>query len=997
MARTHATLGIVLALVGCQDAVLNRLGATLIAPEEVDLGRLAPGLVREVVVPLQNQAPAGEASSALRITDVRIEPAQEGLSVTEAPSALVAGGSGEIRLRFAPLELGSRETRLILDCDSEQTPTVSVRLSGEVDRDALVVSSPLDFGAVRLGDARVLALEVTNHVSVDVDLRVPVDGRGVPLINGEGFSVAPTGTGDLDADGRWSRLGPGETASLPLRFAPVADGSFEGQFAVEACESALCRRSVALLGEGVQTALRCEPSPLDFGSVRPGGSRSVVLTCENPTHRSLNLVRSEVVGDAAPRFSMGPPEGTLEAGRSIALPIEVRPLSQDRGRALRPSALVEAQAPNGPFEQVFVPLQVQVARAELQVLPARLAFGRVPVGLDVVRQVVLVNAGDRPVTIAEARVSGVPFSGGVVRRVLSPGAALAVPVTVRPSAEGDLNASLYIDVDDPEISDVTVPLEATALLLPPCRVNATPGQLSFGFVGLGETRRRAVAVTNVAPYDCLLRELRVEGDDFSVVPLEGADAFLGPGQRILLEVDASPTASGEHRGQLSFLVSDPTQPMRRVDLSVLSGVGALRLDPDRVDFGALPPGCESAPRSIWIRNLGTAPVGLASLRIDPGPFVLSAPSGLPGPTGPVTTLGGGQSVALSVRYAPTEVEVANPRLLTVQRDGPGELVTAELLGASTQGTVTDRHRQGPAGAVDVLFVLDNSLSMEREQGHVIANAGRFLEVLETAGADYQLAVVSTDMEGSANAACPQTGTRPAGLAEGACGFFSEGDATDAQASWRIVDAADLPSPRAAFARVANLGLGGSARESGLLAAATALAGPPARGHNLGFVRPDAHLALIFISDEEDQSSLDVDGFAARLVALRGTAALERTTVSAVVTTGAACGLDTGLRYQALADRFGGLVASICTPDWSDLVVDLAERALGLRSRFPLRSDPAPGSLEVRVDGQLVPEVVGPTQRRLWTLLAEDRAVVFEPEAIPPDGVEVTLSYRPTCP
>lgn len=994
MAGSRALVGIALLLSACQEGALTQLRSALEAPSEVDIGRLAPGLSFDSAVPIRNIGAAEAGGAALRIRDVRIEPEVEGLSFLDAPSVLVSGGEGEVHIRFAPLLLGTREARLVIDTDSDATPTVVVRLLGEVIDEALLLESPFDFGAVRLGDTRERALEVTNGVSIPLELRIPVDGSGQPRLLGEGFALDPS---TLDSEGLWITLEPGATASLPLRFTPVADGRFEGQLSFDVCPGGACRRRVVLRGEGVQTALRCGPSPLDMGSLRPGGVRSEVVTCENPTHRTLEIISTSMLGPDAPRFSIYGAPGSLSPGGTADLTIEAQPLPEDRGRLLQPSLFVEAQAPNGPRESILVPVRLQVARAELEVLPGRLAFGRVPVGVEVSRSVVLVNGGDRPVSVAGAQVAaGTPFTGAMSRRTLLPGETVVIPVTVQAGAAGTFASTLDIDVDDAEIEDVVVSLEATALLLPPCRVTVTPGHLSFGFVGLGETRRRAVGVTNVAPYDCLLREPRVNGDVFSAVPLDDVDVVLPPGGRMRLEVDATPGQAGEHRGELSFLVSDPLQPRRVVSLSLISGESALRVDPDRIDFGGRRPGCESAARSVWIRNQGTAQVGIASIRLDPGPFLLSAPSGLPIPTGPVAMLGGGQSIELELRYAPTITGPELPHLLYVQRDGFGEMLTVELLGAGVEGEVIDRHQQGPAGSVDVLFVIDNSLSMEREQANVIANAGRFLEVLEAAGADYQLAVVSTDMEGGASGGCPMTPDRPAGLAEGGCGYFAEGDGAAAHPSWRIVDAGDAPSPREAFARVANLGLGGSAREAGLRAAATALGGGPARGHNLGFARPAAHLAVIFISDEEDQSDLSVDDFSGRLTALRGAAALERTSVSAVVTTGAACGgVDTGLRYQALTSRFGGLVRSICSSDWSALVTDLAERALGIRARFPLRSRPATGTLEVRVNGQLEPELVGPTQRRRWTLVED--AVVFEPDALPPPGAEVELHYRPDCP
>lgn len=59
---------------------------------------------------------------------------------------------------------------------------------------------------------------------------------------------------------------------------------------------------------------------------------------------------------------------------------------------------------------------------------------------------------------------------------------------------------------------------------------------------------------------------------------------------------------------------------------------------------------------------------------------------------------------------------------------------------------------GSARAVDILFVIDNSNSMEKEQQDLDSNFNKFLDRLIEANADFHLAAVSTEWPGNANIA-----------------------------------------------------------------------------------------------------------------------------------------------------------------------------------------------------------------------------------------------------
>src|SRR5690606_10339321 len=76
------------------------------------------------------------------------------------------------------------------------------------------------------------------------------------------------------------------------------------------------------------------------------------------------------------------------------------------------------------------------------------------------------------------------------------------------------------------------------------------------------------------------------------------------------------------------------------------------------------------------------------------------------------------------------------------------VVTVPLMGQGTyDDEQTDIFTQVSGQKVDVLFVVDNSGSMSDEQNSLSTNFGSFLTGANQWNTDYQVGVVTTDMEG----------------------------------------------------------------------------------------------------------------------------------------------------------------------------------------------------------------------------------------------------------
>tara|TARA_R110002073_G_scaffold123819_12_gene268022 strand:+ start:5391 stop:6368 length:978 start_codon:yes stop_codon:yes gene_type:complete len=168
--------------------------------------------------------------------------------------------------------------------------------------------------------------------------------------------------------------------------------------------------------------------------------------------------------------------------------------------------------------------------------------------------------------------------------------------------------------------------------------------------------------------------------------------------------------------------------------------------------------------------------------------------------------------------------------------------------------------------MDILFVIDDSGSMEEEQANLVQNFPQFINVLDqfmtTDGGllDYRLAVTTTGRDVTYRIdtsllpiplpfpfpieSISESGDN--GVMRQQCGMTS-----------RWVDRAD-GNVSSTFSCVANVGTSGPGLEMPLYATQLALGDRITDGTNAGFLREDALLAVVILTDEDDCSRTDND-------------------------------------------------------------------------------------------------------------------------------------------
>jgi hypothetical protein len=266
--------------------------------------------------------------------------------------------------------------------------------------------------------------------------------------------------------------------------------------------------------------------------------------------------------------------------------------------------------------------------------------------------------------------------------------------------------------------------------------------------------------------------------------------------------------------------------------------------------------------------------------------------------------------------------------------------------------------------VDVLWVVDNSGSMSDKQMQLGNAFTDFVQGFIALNLDYQLGVVTTDLSNSSQS----------GKLQGSPTFLTPA----------------TPNIVSTFQSRVNVGTSGDATERGLGAAKAALSEPLRSGFNAGFLRDDAVLSVLFLSDEDDQSSGTWQDYAYFFGGLK--ADPSKLHVTAIVgDLGTGCSgagtASAGDRYIYTVDALSGTVSSICASDFQVTLSDLGSIVAALAATFPLQFQPIPGTIQIKIDGQTVP-----SSAATWHYNPVSNEIAFAADAIPAECANVEIDY-----
>jgi len=534
---------------------------------------------------------------------------------------------------------------------------------------------------------------------------------------------------------------------------------------------------------------------------------------------------------------------------------------------------------------------------------------------------------------------------------------------------------------------------------------------------VGKTKTLPVTVSNVGSANCSLSGIKFVGSgtgpiclggtscgDFKVVA-PGALGTLPPGQSTQINVAFSPKNTNQvpfgpevyldfHSGDSSHntectqgLPPDSANGCVQVGMSGQGDISNLVILPSDLDFGLVTLGCRAQPETISLYNTGTgSSIAIKSIALDPttAPFYITAP-----PT-PFSIAPQGK-VQIQATYKPGAAQ-KDSATLKFETDASNTTsnnpyVTMALSGTGTTNShQTDTFTQAARPTVDLLVVMDNSGSVQDYQSNLSQQGPAFINEALKANADFHFGVTTTenDQTDTANGDSAYQGDK---IYVG--GLFGHPG---------IIDGADT-NAASDFAKNIRVGTCCSDnRESGLESAWHVLTPnanqvAPPQG-SLGFLRDEARLVMLAVSDEQDQSHGSTGFYTDFFRQVKGKYNAGLVSFNAIIgDPGSGCNngtvsADDGSRYADVVTGTGGKWYSICSADWAQVARDMSLDAFRGRVQFPLTRIADPPTIVVTVNG--TPQSVGTD----YSFDQPTNSVIFK--AAPPPAATIVVDYNAHC-
>jgi len=317
---------------------------------------------------------------------------------------------------------------------------------------------------------------------------------------------------------------------------------------------------------------------------------------------------------------------------------------------------------------------------------------------------------------------------------------------------------------------------------------------------------------------------------------------------------------------------------------------------------------------------------------------------------------------------------------------------------------TNSFSQAPTvvdGKVDILWVVDNSGSMQSSQQNIADNFASFINLFNTKGIDYRMAVVTTEAYRAATGGA-QTFAK-----------FRDGTATTGYTGVFVITPT-TPNLNQVFLTNILQGISGSGDERAFQSFKEGLTN--SINDPFGFPRAGSFLSIIIVSDEDDFSHNGsgsiagqynnanlhtVDSYVSFLDTFTSSTAANRSlnyNVNSITIMDQPCldllnqtftGRRIGTRYLELSDKTKGIKGSLCD-DFGVTLASISNRIVQLKTAFVLNREPVPETIRVYVNGVEIPQSVD----NGWSYSAANNSITFHGSAIPSSGATINVTFDP---
>ncbi len=473
-------------------------------------------------------------------------------------------------------------------------------------------------------------------------------------------------------------------------------------------------------------------------------------------------------------------------------------------------------------------------------------------------------------------------------------------------------------------------------------IEVDPAQLVFGRLVKEEVEVNTFTIHSVGDEILEVDGIWIADGGGAFVIADTTTWSLAPGETADIDVSFTPMAANENSAQAIVSSNDNLVPEIEVDLVGYGSVPELSINPDPYDFGNTYVGCPH-DGDMALTNVGTAPLQLFEIGHAATDFTLTHDLTLPHVMPP------GESAMVHMEFNPSLEGAYTGTLAVVSNEPLGTRNATQTGEGKYAAELSDHWELLEDPPSDIVFMVDQSCSMNDDVSRLALNFSAFIASLDTYTQNWHIMVAN-----------PDNGCNTSGLLTSSTSGYQH---LFTQA-------------------VGHYGIQTTYTESLLTVARNMVENTDSGECNQNFLRPQAMLHIIMVSDEPEQSPQSWDTYVNEIIAKKGNASLVRLSAIAGDYPNGCSSADPGSGYYEAVNYTGGEFLSICSTNWTGYMASLAHASIN-QDVFILSTAAVESTVRVYRNGI--------EENGTWHYDASLEAVVFDSN-VPEGGDEIDIDY-----
>lgn len=396
----------------------------------------------------------------------------------------------------------------------------------------------LSFGAVGLGYSLTKNVTLTNTGGAAVTISSITSSDPHFTVTTDNTTIAPSGS-----------------ATAAVKFMPTTKDALTARIVVQS-NSVFGPDTITVTGSGTASAvLQTDKSSLNFGDVKRGSSKDLVLNISNPGNDTLTISN---ISTNSPRYTVAIASKVLLPGASFDDTIRFSPTAL--GSAVGSLTLTS----NAPTSPTVIPLSGNgVAEVTMTIDLASISFGNVPIGMHKDTTITITNTGNDSLRFSSFTAGDPRFTLETPLSSIPAAGMKTFTLRFTPDAAGPVSSSFTLTsnaVSSPNIINV----DGNGVADP--AISFQPPQLVFGEVKIGSVKDLVLTINNSGSQKLTVTSVTSSNADFSAL---NTQFEVAGGASSDNTIRFTPSVLGARNGFLIIVSNAASSP----DSVILQGTG----------------------------------------------------------------------------------------------------------------------------------------------------------------------------------------------------------------------------------------------------------------------------------------------------------------------------------------------------------------------------------------------------------------------------------------